>query len=102
MRLLWHPLARVDFMELMTYIARESPVAAYRVHKEIESQIGVLAEYPDRGRLGQVAGTRELVINRTPYVAAYRVASGTVHRSSASSMVRENGRVTWHKTREVG
>jgi len=37
-----------------------------------------LARYPESGRPGCVAGTRELVIRRTPYIAAYRIAGDTV------------------------
>ena len=30
------------------------------------------------GRPGRIEGTRELVISRTPYIAAYRIAGDTV------------------------
>jgi toxin ParE1/3/4 len=30
------------------------------------------------GRLGRVVGTRELIINRTPYIAAYLVTKDAV------------------------
>jgi toxin ParE1/3/4 len=62
----------------VTYVALENPAAARRVQEEIESQIEVLTRYPDRGRPGRIVGTRELVINRTSYIAAYRVTGGTV------------------------
>jgi toxin ParE1/3/4 len=37
-----------------------------------------LATLPERGRPGRWPGTRELVIARTPFVLAYRLADGTV------------------------
>lgn len=72
MKIEWHPRAAADLVELVTYIATESPEAAYRVHDEIQRQIGLLLMLPEMGRLGRVPGTRELVITDTPYIAAYR------------------------------
>jgi plasmid stabilization system protein ParE len=37
-----------------------------------------LARFPEMGRPGRIEGTRELVISRTPYIAAYRILGGTV------------------------
>ncbi|HET7560985.1 MAG TPA: type II toxin-antitoxin system RelE/ParE family toxin [Rhodanobacteraceae bacterium] len=37
-----------------------------------------LLQFPVSGRPGRVEGTRELVIERTPYIAAYRIQSDTV------------------------
>jgi toxin ParE1/3/4 len=34
-----------------------------------------LERFPNRGRAGRIAGTRELVVSGTPYIVAYRVAS---------------------------
>ena len=75
MRVEWHPLARADLAEIVAYIAIDNPVAAYRVHKEIQKQTEVLAKYPEIGRAGRVGNTRELVITGTPYIAAYRLAA---------------------------
>ncbi len=73
MRVEWHPLARADLAELVTYIATDNPRAAYRLHDEIQKQIGISAAHPEARRPGRVPGTRELVIVGTPYIAAYRV-----------------------------
>ena len=45
---------------------------------EIEEQIFLLTSYPKTGRPGRVKGTRELIIVRTPYIAAYRIKGKTV------------------------
>jgi toxin ParE1/3/4 len=74
----WHLLASTDLAELMTYIARDSVKAAYRMHDEIRRQTSILATHPEAGRVGRVAGTRELVITGTPYIAAYRLSSEVI------------------------
>ena len=78
MRLEWHPLARADLAETVTYIAGDNPAAAYRVHEEIRRQTGLLAAHPELGRQGRVPGTRELAIAGTPYLVAYRVGRDAV------------------------
>jgi toxin ParE1/3/4 len=78
MRLEWHPLAEADLEGIVSYIAADDIEAAYRVHDEIANQTAVLARYPLVGREGRVAGARELPVNRTAYVVAYRVGEGVV------------------------
>lgn len=73
MKIVWHPLAQADLIELITYIANDNPPAAERVHDEIRRQIGMLAGYPEMGRIGRVPGTRELILAGTPFVAVYAV-----------------------------
>jgi toxin ParE1/3/4 len=77
-RIQWHPLASTDLAELMTYIARDSLKAAYRMHDEIRRQTSILVTNPEAGRVGRISGTRELVITRTPYIAAYRLSSEVI------------------------
>ena len=71
MRIEWHPLAHTDLVELVTFIAKEDPGAAYRIHDEIRQQTAGLAIFSEIGRVGRVRGTRELVITGTPYIVAY-------------------------------
>ena len=73
MKLVWLHLAqRLRFAQL-NYIAQQNPQAALRVDSEIEQQVDHLPEHPDMGRSGRVKGTRELVIQRTPFILVYRV-----------------------------
>ncbi len=37
-----------------------------------------MLQHPEMGRHGRIEGTRELVISRTPYIAAYRITGDTV------------------------
>jgi toxin ParE1/3/4 len=47
-----------------------NPRAAVHIDEQIVVAARRLIEFPESGRPGRVAGTRELVIPRTPYVAA--------------------------------
>jgi len=69
----WLPAAEHDFDAIVDFIADDNPVAAIEQGDEIERQIAGLREHRQRGRTGRVKGTRELVIVRTPFIAAYRI-----------------------------
>lgn len=61
------------------YIGERNPRAAARVVHEIHSKtVRLLSDNPFIGRLGEISGTRELVIVSTPYVVAYRVTENQV------------------------
>jgi len=74
----WRPLAENDLAEIVRYIAADDPRAAYEVLDEIRARTAALAEHPNVGRPGRVTGTRELVVSRTPFIVAYRVAGEAV------------------------
>ncbi len=57
----------------LVFVARDHPEAAARIEEEINDQVDLLAEFPTLGREGRVAGTRELVINRSPFILVFRV-----------------------------
>ena len=73
MRVRWTDPARTDFLQILGYIARDNPAAAARVGRRLLSAVDGLAAQPRLGRPGRIAGTRELVIPRLPYVAIYRI-----------------------------
>lgn len=56
------------------YIAERNPVAAGKVIANIHVRTKrLLSDNPFFGRVGEIEGTRELVVPGTPYVVAYRV-----------------------------
>ena len=73
MRIVWLPLARANRTDAIAYIAQENPRAALDRLGEIEQQTDRLADYPEMGRPGRKRGTRELVVNRTPFILIYRI-----------------------------
>jgi len=56
----------------------ENPTAALRLIERIRAAVTRLATSPALGRPGRAAGTRELVIPRTPYIVPYRVTGAVV------------------------
>ena len=78
MRVRYTPQAESDLKEIHSYIAQDDPVAARRVVAAIRRDIILLIDNPGLGRPGRVPGTRELVIARLPFIAAYRLHDGSV------------------------
>jgi addiction module RelE/StbE family toxin len=56
----------------------DNPAAAVLIDERIVAAARRLLDFPASGRVGRIAGTRELVINGTPYVAAYAITGTTV------------------------
>ncbi len=73
MTVVWSPRAIQHLAALRAYIARDNPAAAAGVALALLAAVERLAELPNVGRPGRLAGTRELVVPGTPYVIPYRV-----------------------------
>jgi toxin ParE1/3/4 len=71
--LYWLPAANEDRVEIYDHIERDSPANAIIVDDRIVKAVSILATFPETDRPGRRPGTRELVIPRTPYIAAYRI-----------------------------
>ncbi|MBO9112364.1 MULTISPECIES: type II toxin-antitoxin system RelE/ParE family toxin [Rhizobium/Agrobacterium group] len=78
MKLTWSAFALSDRDAIFTYIEADNPAAAVLVDERIVAASRRLLDFPASGRVGRIAGTRELVINGTPYVAVYAVTDTTV------------------------
>ncbi len=79
MALRWLAGALVDLRGIREYIAKENPLAAQRVITAIRQEVDELRTHPAIGRLGRLENTRELVINRYPYIVAYRESCADIH-----------------------
>lgn len=78
MKLTWSAFALSDRDAIFTYIEADNPSAAVVVDERIVTAVRRLIDFPASGRLGRVAGTRELVIGGTPYVAAYALTGTAI------------------------
>ena len=88
----WSPRAIRHLTALRAYIARDNPDAAARVALTILNSVERVAELPNLGRPGRLAGTRELVVPGTPYVIPYRVG-----RERLEIIAVFHGRQRWPK-----
>ena len=76
---IWLGEAKRERNRILARIRRENRRAALRIGDELFTQTARLARLPFIGRPGRVPDTRELSINRTPYLVIYRLAEGAVH-----------------------
>ncbi|WP_263497951.1 type II toxin-antitoxin system RelE/ParE family toxin [Mesorhizobium sp. BH1-1-5] len=61
----------IELASIGDYIGQHNPRAAARVVNEIHSKTArLLSANPFIGRVGEIKGTRELVISGTPYIVA--------------------------------
>lgn len=66
MRVRWTTDAADDLERLCDYVARDRPETARRMALDIIRSVDALDTFPNRGRLGRVEGTRELVLAPNP------------------------------------
>lgn len=64
--------------ETAAYIARDNADAAKRVVERLRQATERLARYPESGRPGRIAGTRELIVPGLPFILPYRVRPTTI------------------------
>lgn len=81
MHIRWSTEAAEDLERIGLYIRERNPAAARRVVKTIYDGIAALKSFPERGRIGRVEGSRELLFPSLPYIAVYRVIGQTVEVS---------------------
>ncbi|MDR2892459.1 MAG: type II toxin-antitoxin system RelE/ParE family toxin [Deltaproteobacteria bacterium] len=73
MRVRWLRAANANLDSAVSYVAKENPDAAQTMYAYIRRRVAELAKHPETGRPGRVFGTRELVIERYPYIVPYRI-----------------------------
>jgi len=69
----WSRQALINLRQVREYIAQDSPAMAAGVVSRLRAAALGLEQFPHRGRIGSLTGTRELVVARTPYLLVYRI-----------------------------
>ena len=71
MKLVFDAKALQDLEGIFDWIAEDSPANARGVIERILASVERLGAYPEMARAGRVAGTREWVVPRLPYIVVY-------------------------------
>jgi addiction module RelE/StbE family toxin len=74
MQVRWTATAAKDLQEITRFIRRDNPAAARSVAKTLFDAANSLENLPNRGRVGRIPGTRELVLPGLPYIIVYQVS----------------------------
>ena len=72
MRVAWTAPAREDRRRIVTYLSERNRFAATRLIEALIVAADSLSNFPERGRIGQADGTRELAAPY-PYLLVYEV-----------------------------
>jgi toxin ParE1/3/4 len=72
-RILWTRIASDQLKAAIDFISQDNESAAENQLRIIRLAVEQLVHFPEMGRPGRVDGTRELVIQSTPYLVAYRL-----------------------------
>ncbi len=78
MRIRWSPEAAVDLERIVERIRLDNPEAAHEVAQRLFDSVESLKDFPLKGRIGRLDGSRELVFPPLPYIAVYRVMGETI------------------------
>ncbi len=73
-KIVWSTAAENDFLNILQYYMEEvSKELAKKISVTISRKVESLRFFPARTRKGRVKGTRELVIDRYPYIVVIAV-----------------------------
>ncbi len=75
--LYWTPEAIQDRDIIYDHIEADNPVAALALDELLAEKAARLVDHPSQGRIGRVAGTRELVAHQN-YILVYQVTTDAV------------------------
>lgn len=78
MKIAWLTRAVLDLEQVREFICQDNPAAAERTGQRIEAVVNHLGRYPEMGREGRRAGTRELILPDLPFRIVYRVQGEVV------------------------
>ena len=78
MKVIWFKRAILDLKSAKDYITQDNPLAAQQIVQRIKEKVSLLSDQPGIGRLGRVPDTRELLVDRTPFILPYRVRDNKI------------------------
>lgn len=76
----WSKQALKDRENIFDYISKENVPAAIRTDIRIRDHIAQLLIFPESGRKGRLAETRELIVPETHFIVVYAVLPSTLNK----------------------
>jgi addiction module RelE/StbE family toxin len=89
MKVRWTRPATRDLVDIHDYLRQFNPATALKAAQLLRAQAQGLGAHPQKGRLGRVDGTRELVISGTTFIIAYQVTETCVDILAVRHTARE-------------
>ncbi len=90
MQIVWTRRYLRELASIGEYIGERNPRAAHRIVNEIHSKTRrLLSDNPFIGRVGEIEGTRELVLADISYIVAYRVVGERIEVLFVQHAARE-------------
>jgi len=78
MKVRWLEEARNDLREIRDYIAKRNPAAARELAVDFRAARDRIKRYPEMQPIGDIPGTRELVVRRYRCTMVYRIKADLV------------------------
>ncbi len=78
MEVIWFKRAIWDLKSVKDYIAQDNPQTAQKIVQKIKYTVSLVSEQPGMGRLGRVPNTKELIVDKTPFILPYRVHNNKI------------------------
>ena len=78
MKLRWTPQAVAELEDIRDYLERERPAWTMSTMRRLYQGARSLKTMPQRGRIGETPGTRELVSVSMPFITVYRITDDFV------------------------
>lgn len=79
MHIRWTPAAAGDLDAINEYLKSYRPLDRRATLRSLYEAARSLKRFPERGRMGRVEGTRELVLTPLPYLVVYRISGEIAH-----------------------
>jgi toxin ParE1/3/4 len=79
MQLRWTEEAANDLERIADYLFEHAPDRAAELVRTVYDAPAALLTFPNRGRLGKKAGTREFVLSPLPYLIVYTVRGDAIY-----------------------
>ncbi|MCW4460590.1 type II toxin-antitoxin system RelE/ParE family toxin [Sphingomonas sp. BT-65] len=73
----WEADAELQLLNLLEFVGERNASAAARLKATIDEAIGRSCQFPEIGRPGRVAGTRELIVHPN-YIVVYQITETAI------------------------